>query len=65
MMVLKNYEFAAQYKEELIEDELFLMLILWISAVWKGLLVILSMMQKAKYKDDDGSFEIKSKADFI
>jgi hypothetical protein len=35
--VEKITNFAAQYKEELIEDECFLMLILWISAVWKVL----------------------------
>jgi hypothetical protein len=40
------------------------MLILWISAVWKGTTVILSMMQKKQNIDDDGSFQIK-KADFI
>jgi hypothetical protein len=34
------------YKEELIEDNCFLMLILWISAVWKGTTVILSMQNK-------------------
>jgi hypothetical protein len=55
MMVLKNYEFCCTIQRG-VEDNCFLMLILWISAVWKGTTVILSMMQEAKYKDDDGSF---------
>jgi hypothetical protein len=54
MMVLKNYEFAAQYKEELIEDELFFNAY-WISAVWKVLRSFYDA-KEAKYKDDDEVF---------
>jgi hypothetical protein len=49
-------------KRELIEDELFLMLILWIY----GLKYYGHFEMIKSIKDDDGSFsEIKSKADFI
>jgi hypothetical protein len=56
MMVLKITNFAAQYKEELIEDKLFLMLILWISAVWKYYGHFEYDAKEAKYKDDEEVF---------
>jgi hypothetical protein len=54
MMVLKNYEFCCTIQRGVNKTNCFFN-ILWISAVWKGTTVILSMMQKKQYKDD-GSF---------
>jgi hypothetical protein len=55
MMVLKKLRILLHNKEELIEDELFFNAYFVISAVWKYY-GHLSMMQKQKYKDDEGSF---------
>jgi hypothetical protein len=63
--VEKITNFAAQYKEELIEDELFF------NAYFVDIGGLkyyghLSMMQKKQYKDDEGSFpKLNQKADFI